>query len=59
MCFPVVRRSLNHVEKISKLHYMNTSIRRIRLNSRILLDKKIGVNSIYKVKDVYVYLDIM
>ena len=42
MCFPVVRRSLNHVEKISKLHYMNTSIRRIRLNSRILLNKKNG-----------------
>ena len=38
---------------------LNVSIRRIRLNSRILLNKKIGVNSIYKVIDVYVYLDVM
>ena len=34
---------------------LNVSIRRIRLNSRILHNKKIGVNSIYKVIDVYVY----
>ena len=31
---------------------LNVSIRRLRLNSRILLNKKIGVNSIYKVIDV-------
>ena len=31
---------------------LNVSIRRIRLNSRILLIKKIGVISIYKVIDV-------
>ena len=37
------------------------SIRRIRLFSRIpiLLNKKIDVNSIYKVVDVYAYLDVM
>ena len=38
---------------------LNVSIRHIRLNSRILLNKKIGVNSNYKVIDVYVYLDVM
>ena len=38
---------------------LNVSIRRIRLNSHILLNKNIGVNSIYKVIDVYVYLDVM
>ena len=32
----------------------------LRLNSsRILLNEKIGVTSIYKVIDVYVYLDVM
>ena len=38
---------------------LNVSIRRIRLNSCILLNKKIGVNSIHKVIDAYVYLDVM
>ena len=38
---------------------LNVSIRRIRLNNHILLNEKIGVNSIYKVIDVYVYLDVM
>ena len=37
---------------------LNVSIRRIRLNSHILLNKKIDVNSIYKVIDVYAYLDV-
>ena len=32
---------------------LNVSIRRIRLFSRILLNKKIDVNSIYKKIDVY------
>ena len=37
---------------------LNVSIiRRIRLNSRILLNKKIDVNSFYKVIDVYIYLE--
>ena len=45
--------------KIVGPELLNVSIRRIRLNSRILLNKKIGVNSIYKVIDVYVYLDVM
>ena len=48
-----------NVENIYGPELFNVSIRRIRLNSRILLNKKIGVNSIYKVIDVYVYLDVM
>ena len=38
---------------------LNVSIRHIRIKSRILLNKKIGVNSFYKAIDVYVYLDVM
>ena len=38
---------------------LNVSIRHVHLNSCILLNKKIGVNSIYKVIDVYVNLDVM
>ena len=45
------------------MHYgpelLNVSIRGIRLNSRILLNKKIDINSIYEVIDMYVYLDVM
>ena len=38
---------------------LNVSIRGIRLNSRILLNKKNRRKFNYKVKDVYVYLDVM